>query len=271
MNKIKPLTIFHIIIIVGLFFFTNKLNTELVKPAIKISKQDSAYEFGTNALKYLSVGNERFLSSIVWIKTLLESDEEHFKNDSGNSWLYYRFNTISILDPNFYENYLFGGKYLAIIKDDIYGASDIYNKGIKKFPDDYDLIKDSAFNYYFEIGDYDKAITLYKKILHHPRIEKEFALLPSILAKAVSSQGNPKEAYIILLNQFRNTKIGSIKKRLVKRLYALKAEIDLNCLNSNKGNCDYLDFLKNPYINNGQGVYRAKYKWTKFEIKKGRN
>lgn len=270
MIKTKLISILPLFIIISLFFFTNKLNSEFIKPPIKISKQDSAYEFGANTLKVLSLGNKRLISSILWIKTLLESDEEHFKKKNGNSWMFYRFNTISVLTPNFYENYLFGGKYLSIIKDDTQGASFIYDKGVSYFPNDYDLIKDSAFNYYFEIKDYPKAISLYKKIVNHPRVEKEFALLPSILAKAVSSNEGPKEAYEILYNQYNSTKIENIKKRLAPRLYSLKAQVDLKCLNTKKSNCDKKDFYNNYYLEN-KGIYRAKYKWDKFEQKKGRN
>lgn len=251
----------------SLFFFTILLNETFQKPNIKISKQDSAYEFGTQSLKYLSIGNQRLISSILWIQTLLEGDQEHFKSKNGNSWMFYRFNTISILDPNFYQNYLFGGKYLSIIKDDIYGAEKIYTKGITKFPNDYDLIKDSAFNYYFEINDYKKAISLYKRILLHPRIEKEFPLLPSIVARAQNTIGQKQEALAILMNQFHTTKNESIKKRIGRRIYSLKSQIDLDCINNKRANCNNLDFFNDPYIQDKNGVYKSRLKTKTFKLK----
>ena len=261
MNKISIRRFVYIPIIVTLCFFTNLINTNLKKPVLSISKEESAYNFGPLSLKIASAGNERLLASILWIQTLLESDEEHFKKDDGNSWMFYRFNSISYLTPNFYENYLFGGKYLSIIKDDIYGAETIYEKGLRIYPEDYELIKDAAFNYYFEIKDYDKAITLYKKILNHPRIEKEFSLLPSIIAKAIHKRGSPEEAYSVLLNQYNTTKIEAIKKRLALRIYSIKAIIDLKCLNSRKKDCSSYDFFNYPYLKNKDGRFSSKYQF----------
>jgi tetratricopeptide (TPR) repeat protein len=251
----------------SLFFFTIILNKTYQKPKIEISKQDSAYEFGTYTLKYFSIGNQRLLSSILWIQTLLESDHEHFKKSSGNSWMYYRFNTISILDANFYENYFFGGKYLSIIKDDIYGAEKLYEKGLKTFPKDYDLTKDSAFNYYFEIKDYEKAISLYSSILNHPRIEKEFPLLPSIIARAQNTIGREHEALAILKNQFESTNNDFIKKRIIRKIYSIQSQIDLKCLNSNGKNCKSLDYFNSPYIRDENGVYRSKHKFRAFKLR----
>ena len=62
------------------------------------------------------------ISSLLWTHTLLFSDYEHYKNDDLDSWMYLRFNTITDLDPRMYEAYNYGGQYLSIVKDDVFGA-----------------------------------------------------------------------------------------------------------------------------------------------------
>ena len=98
------------------------------RPIIKVSEQNSQINFNKNALKVLSLGQARLISSIIWVQTLMESDLEHYKNNDLNSWMYLRFDSITQLDPLFYEAYLWGGIYLSIVKDDAYGAKSLYQK-----------------------------------------------------------------------------------------------------------------------------------------------
>ena len=116
------------------------------KPIYFINKQKSSLNIHQVFWEYFHLGNKRFLSSIYWIATILESDQEHYKQRDLNSWMFLRFKTISFLEPLFYLNYTFGGQYLSIIKDDLEGASQLYDLGLKYFPDDYTLLRDSSFH-----------------------------------------------------------------------------------------------------------------------------
>jgi len=127
-----------------------------------VSKQDSSINFNNNLYAYLNAGLKRFISSSIWISTILESDVEHYKSKDLNSWMYLRFNSISLLEPQFIENYRFGGVYLSIIKDDIVGASKLYRQGLAVYPDDYSLIKNASFHFYFEAKDVQSAYPLLK-------------------------------------------------------------------------------------------------------------
>ena len=184
------------------------------------------------------------------------------KDKDKNSWMYHRFNTISILDNKFYENYAFGGPYLSIVKDDDLGAKDIYDKGLKIFPMDYELNFNSGFHYYFELHDPKGSLVNYNRLLQFSNTPPH---LRSFIAKINSSHTTLEDSYAIIKDLFEKYKhIDFFKQRYEDNLYAIRAEIDLECLNAKKSQqCNTVDYFKTPYIiKNGQ--YIAQRSWTPF-------
>ncbi len=255
---------YFIFIFASTIFLINSIN--LPKPSLNIPKQQSSINFDQKYLKLFNFGFSSMLSSWLWVKTLIESDTEHYEKRDLNSWMFLRFNSIINLDPKFYEVYLFGGKYLSIIKDDIYGAEIIFNKGIKQFPDDFWIHINAAHNYLFEMGQSEKAIPLYKKVQFQPIAIKYFPILPSLVSKLEKERGNIEATFEMLQMALNNQESEQFRKYYEENLYALRAEIDLNCLNSNRIDCNYIDFKGQPYIKTSKGQFTAKFNWRKFEI-----
>lgn len=239
------------------------------RPAVFVTKQQSSLNIQDNFWQYFSLGQKRLASSLLWIATILESDHDHYKNRDLNSWMFLRFNTISLLEPDFYENYAFGGVYLSIVKDDLPGASIIYDKGIKKYPDSYPLLRDAGFHYYFEVGDYEKAYPIYKKLT---TFNNASPLIISAMARMEADNGNGEDAFHILKNRYDETadKESIIAVKIYSNMYAIKAEKDLNCLNTKtavKSDCDTKDLNGNPYLHDN-GTYKAQLSWTPFRVKR---
>lgn len=238
----------------------------LERPRIQVSKQSSSLNFNQKYLKIFNLGFSNMVSSWLWVQTLLESDIEPYKKDDLNSWMFLRFSTITTIDPKFYEAYLFGGKYLSIIKDDVFGAEVIFKNGLKQFPDDFWLNINAAHNYFFEMGLPEMAYPLYKKVQFLPIAKKTFPILPSIVAKLEKLQGDPQVAFSLLLVALENQESEYFREYYEKSLYSLKAEIDLNCLNSGKQDCNRNDYFGNPYFKNNKGEFQSKISWKKFEL-----
>lgn len=241
------------------------------KPTLFISKQESGFNVDDSFFKYFNLGQKRLMSSIIWIMTILESDNDHYKNEDLNSWMFHRFNTISNLEPLFYENYAFGGPYLSIIKDDLKGATYIYNKGLSKFPDDFYLLKNAAFHFHFEVEDYQRSREIHKHLLHHKNINP---ILYSSLARIESELGNKEAAFTILLSNYNDLKKRNqtaLADKTKEHLYAIRAEIDLECLNGKTTSnikCNTHDLNGAPYIKDSLGRFKASKAWTPFKIKK---
>lgn len=115
-NIISCISIFFLLY---LAFYTSK---KVSPPILFISKQQSSLNVSESIVENFNIGQKRLISSLLWISTILESDQEHYKNKDLNSWMFLRFKTISFLEPKFYEAYNFGGPYLSIIKNDLAGA-----------------------------------------------------------------------------------------------------------------------------------------------------
>jgi tetratricopeptide (TPR) repeat protein len=228
------------------FGMASLLHLKNPKPNLIITKQDSAINIKNLSLKLFSLGNKRLISSILWIQTLLESDLDHYSKKDLNNWMYLRFLSISELEPLFYENYLYGGIFLSIVKDDLLGAANIYDKGLRFYPDDYKLNYNSGFNYYYELGDLEKGLNHFKKIENHPDLPHSLKLLINKI-KFVTTK-DYDTAISFLEFQLENLGESSVKEKIKKDLYALHAMRDLECLNTGNDFCNKKDYEGNDYI-----------------------
>lgn len=259
----------HLILISGLFLFllAGNLNNSFKKPPLIIDKQETALNINKELLIFLSAGNKRLITDLLWIQTLLESDIGHYNKKDLNSWMYLRFKTISHLDPLFYENYFFGGQYLSIVKDDLLGAIDLLHTGVSYYPNDYKLRYYLGFTYFYELGDYENGAKWLEQIMNHPKAP---SFLKVIVSKLKLEANQDFDVTILFIKDLINsTKDKFLKEKLIQDLYAVKAEKDLNCLNSNKTNCDRSDALGNPYIQQGN-LFVAQKKFKLYRIKKNK-
>lgn len=248
------------------FIGAGLLGKSLSAPKIIVSKQDSALNFNNDMLKILSIGQKRILADLVWITTLLESDIEHYKDQDLNSWMYLRFKTLFELDSQFLNGYRFAGKYLSIVKDDLQGAKEIFEQGLAIFPQDYQLNYDAGFLYGFELGDYVRAKAAYKIAIKNPNAPEFLKSLVHKFDYEVTQDINI--TFELLKNTYESLPDNShLKGKMSADLYALKAEIDLECLNEGKELCSENDFLGNKYLFDGS-KFSAKFKFQAYRLKK---
>jgi len=239
-----------------LFLIACTINYNNEKPTLELSKQDTALNINNDLLVYLSAGNKRLLTDLIWVQTLIESDIEHYKKRDLNSWLFLRFNTVATLDPLFYENYFYGGQFLAIVKDDLEGANIIYEKGLKHYPDDYKLNYNAGFLNYYEMGNYPQGLKYLRKIENNPQAP---VFIKSIINKLLLATGvELEEVFQLVLHNFMNTKDEALKNKLQRDLYSLRAEIDLKCLNNHKPNCNLKDLEGNYYVKRDEAYFSPK-------------
>lgn len=248
----------------ALFMLAGVINLKTKKPVLKLTKQETALNINKNILLYLHAGNKRLLTDLLWVQTLIESDIERYRGKDLNNWLFLRFNTIATLDPLFYENYFYGGQFLAIIKDDLEGANYIYKRGLEFYPDDYKLNLNAGFLNYFEMGNFAEGIPFLSKVQDHPMAP---VYLKSIISKLMASSGvDLEEVFALVLHNYETAEDKALKNKLQKELYAIRSEIDLICLNNNKVGCNKKDLLGVPYIQKGNDFFSPQY-FTRYRIK----
>jgi len=240
------------------------IQPRLQKPIIIIPKQDSVITLNTTFLKLVAIGHRRLISDFVWIQTLLESDLEHYKKNDLNNWMYLRFKQISELDPLFYENYLYGGLYLSVVKNDPTSGLKIFEKGLSFYPEDYRLRFNTGFNYYFELADLDRGLSHLKLIQKHPSLPQPMI---SVIAKLqLQTTLDYDLAFAMVKENYDNNSDANIRHKLLMDLYSIKAEKDLNCLNVKRLHCDLKDLDGKPYLFS-DGAYISSKPFRAFRIK----
>jgi tetratricopeptide (TPR) repeat protein len=259
---------FLVVLAAAIFAVTLFIHHRFERPDLQVSKQETAINVDNTFLQMLAAGNKRLLADVIWIFTLLESDLEKYQKKDAGDWMFLRFQTIANLDPLFYENYLYGGQYLSIVKDDLEGASVIYERGIEKYPNDFALNLNAGFNYYFELGNYEAGLRLLDKIKDNPKAP---VTLPSIVNKLKLETGTDPEAiFLLVYDRYQKTHDEFLKEKLYSDLYSIRAEIDLNCLNAGKANCHKQDLEGSPYIRKSDGHFHANKPFLNYRLKKKR-
>lgn len=250
---------------VACFLVAGILNQRLETPIPKLSKQQTALNINKDLLVFLSAGNKRLITDILWVQTLIESDLEHYGGHDLNSWMFVRFNTIVDLDPYFYPVYVWGGQYLSIVKDDLKGAVTLMEKGVRYFPDDYRLNFNLGFTYYYELGAYQEGIKYLEKVMHHPKAPH---FIPNLVHKMKAELGFSYDAILAMIYEnMTSTKDPNLREKLTSDYHSLKAERDIKCLNSGGTNCELKDAYGLPYIKMF-GKYHSQNPFVRFRLKR---
>lgn len=258
--------IFGLLLVLMCFGLIRFIEPQTKKPDLALTPQDTTIHFNEHLVKAISFGQYRLASSILWAETMLRAGVKHYSAGDLNNWMYRRLNLITTLDPYFYQAYLYGGVYLSVVKDDDIGAKLIYERGLKHYPNDLYLCLNSGFHYHFELFDYPSAINVYKRIVNHPNVPKH---IPSLLARLQSEEGDLKDAFLTLSAMYDTLpEIEAVRNRFKNQLYAIKAELDLNCLNnsSRESACERFDYFQVPYIEKN-GVWSAQKEWKPYRLK----
>ena len=247
---------------------TTYLLTQVPRQKKEALNQEKMVHVDPALFSTLSFGHNRLLSSIQWIMIMIQSDIDRSQKEGERSWMYYRFLQIARLDPYFYNNYGDGGLYLSVIKDDVVGAKNLYEKGLKIYKNDFKLNYYGAFNDFFELNDRESALKKYRILLDSPEIE-QYPYLYTMIAKVESMSKGNDFAWQMLTSILPTTKNKLVRKRIIESLYAIKAQRDLECLQKKESHlCSHLDFHGKPYIKDRKGRFHASEPWKPFKIYK---
>lgn len=77
-----------------------------------------------------------------------------------NSWSFKMLDAVTRLAPKFWMPYQAGASTLAILVEDFEGASVIYERGLKEYPNDWQLLFRASFHYQFNLKDVKRAAEL---------------------------------------------------------------------------------------------------------------
>ena len=115
-------------------------------------------------LERFAFGYQEVIADTLWIRALQDfdyCDSQIAKNVCrNNSWLYQMLDSITNLAPQFRVPYAAGALALTVIITDVDGATKIFDKGVKAFPNDWPLLYRAAYHYLYEVNDKKRAAEL---------------------------------------------------------------------------------------------------------------
>ncbi|GIW40564.1 MAG: hypothetical protein KatS3mg076_1141 [Candidatus Binatia bacterium] len=148
--------------------------------AAELRRELPVYLPRSDFLKVASLGYRNALADVLWFRTISYFGE-HFRSDRLYPWLARMCDVVTDLDPRAEHVYRFAGLLLPWEAGDPDAGISLLKKGLRVFPDSWNLHFLIAFNYFFFRNDTARAIPHIRKAAElpgaHPFVSRLAALL----------------------------------------------------------------------------------------------
>lgn len=174
------------------------------------------------ALETMALGNKELVSTLIFYNAQFYFGEKYAWRQEQPEYqrLFVALDKATDLDPRNMDCYYFAQGLFSDIKPAVPLLNRLLKKGLQHRPNDWYLPFFLSANYYFQLKDpVTAAHYLQKAAILNP----DNALFASLSARMLY-QGNQTEAAVLYLRGFiKETNNPSVRKMLLKRLYALEA------------------------------------------------
>ncbi|WP_373999260.1 hypothetical protein [Bdellovibrio bacteriovorus] len=174
-------------------------------------------------LQHFSFGYSEAMADLFWIRAVQDfdyCDQQIAQNVCrNNSWLYSMLDTITNLAPKFRIPYAAGALALTVIITDVDGATKIFEKGVKEFPNDWRISYRAAYHYLYEVKDNKRAAELLIQAGKNGAPPWVFTLA----GRLYSDSGNTELAEALLQEMKDTQQDPTLIKRLQDKIDSMKA------------------------------------------------
>lgn len=130
------------------------------------------------------------------------------------SWVFSMLDAVTTLAPNFRIPYSVGATLLSVVVRDYGGSSIIFDRGVARFPNDWQLEYKSAFHYLYDIDDKKKAAELLVQAANNGGPQWLF----SLAAKLYTAEGQAFLAKSVIQQLLERDPDARFAERLKERL-----------------------------------------------------
>lgn len=167
-------------------------------------------------------GYQEVTADAMWIRSIQDfdyCDAQIAKNTCrNNSWLYLMLESITNLSPSFRIPYAAGALALTVIISDIEGATKIFDKGVKAFPNDWPIAYRAAYHYLYELKDKERAAELLRQAARNGAPP----WLYSLSGRLYSESGEHELAESLLQEMVATNQDPEMIKRLREKIESFK-------------------------------------------------
>lgn len=173
-------------------------------------------------IERFSFGYQEVIGDLLWIRAVQDfdyCDRSVAKNVcQNNSWLFKMLDTVTNLSPHFRIPYAAGGLALTVLVTDIDGATEIFDKGVKTFPNDWPIHYRAAYHYMYEVKDNKRAAELLIQAGKNGAPPWVFTLA----GRLYSDSGNLELAEAVLKEMIDTKQDPALIKRLQDKIQSIK-------------------------------------------------
>lgn len=190
-------------------------------------KEDVRFAPHFRVVDFLCLDHRGLAADILFIKVLQHSGSLMWKPasfDFDSRWCFRMMDTVTDLDPKYYPAYLFSGMGLIHYFDDVKLARPILEKGMKIFPESWEIPFWIGYDYYIYLEDYETAGKFLWQAAQKPDAPSRFF---SLLLSALKKGGAYEKGIIILEMMEKAAEDKGLKKIYRKKLERLKILVRL--------------------------------------------
>jgi tetratricopeptide (TPR) repeat protein len=177
-------------------------------------------------LRMASLGYRELAADFLWLQVIQVMGEKKLSEEEGQ-WLYHAVDRITTLDPKFVRAYEAGSHALCILVLMPKESNLLLEKGMRHNPQEWMLPFLLGINYYFELGDDEKAAEAMAKAARLPGAPER---LVNLAAKLFVSAKSPQQAVELLAKVYEETSDENVRKMVEARLKESIVERDLQIL-----------------------------------------
>ncbi len=177
-------------------------------------------------LRMASLGYRELAADLLWLQAIQVMGEKKLSEEEGQ-WLYHAVDLITTLDPKFVRAYEAGSHALCILVLMPEESNRLLEPGMKHNPQEWILPFLLGINYYFELGDDEKAAEAMAKAARLPGAPER---LVNLAAKLFVSAKSPQQAVELLAKVYEETSDENVRKMVEVRLKESIVERDLQIL-----------------------------------------
>lgn len=167
---------------------------------IEISHEYRTYGLpSAKTLKKFTLGFDKMIADLMFVN-VTASTRWNEKNPGFVEWVYKMGDAITELHPKYEFVYASIGTYLSFHKDQIELSNAIFEKGTKALPDNYIMPFYIAYNYYWQLGEKEKAAPYFAEACKRPDAPAHMCTLAAKLM--VKNQADPFEATNLMIAGF---------------------------------------------------------------------
>lgn len=198
-------------------------------------KKKSDFIFPTTQVRYFTFGFNELFSDSYWLRVIQDFDVCVYPKAPPDAprtglnrtphceldWAYHMLDVVTELTPRNYIPYAAGGTMLSVVLDDIKGATLIYEKGLARFPTDWQINFQAATHLMTEVGDFTQAAYYYNRAVEHGAP----GWVAALSAKLYDRVGRTELALANLKAQLKRAPDEKFVEPIQKKIYELEMKL----------------------------------------------